>query len=332
MVQASGRPTIIDVAAASGLSRSVVSRVLTGTGSASLEARDKVLVAAAKLGYRPNSAARTLVTGRSQTVGVLVRRVTDPAYSHLIVGLQDRATHYRYRTLTVTGNLDVGSERDGLQTLLSLQVDGLVIGSGSLSADAIIDVAQRAATVVCWRDVPGVDVVRVDERSSAEELLGHLAGLGHRIMGFLTVRNSLNAVAKSRAVRAAAARLGITLINVPASYDLKDAYQATQVLVRDHPEVTAVIGLSGWAGVGALTALTDAGLSVPGDVSVACYNAVELDDIPQLGLTNMRQSSETAAAFAMDMIMDRLADPAKRPSRHLISAELVLGKTAGPAR
>lgn len=332
MAQLSGRPTILDVAAASGLSRSVVSRVLTETGSVSPRAREKVLAAAVKLGYRPNTAARTLVTGRSQIIGALIRKVTDPGYSHLMVGLQDRASHYGYRILSVTGNLDVESERAGLHTLLSLPVDGLVIGSGRLSPTAIVEVASRAATVVCWRDVPGLDVVRVDEQQSADVLLNHLADLGHRTIGLLTVKDHYSAVARLKAIRAAAAVAQVQLVQVTAGYDFDESRSASAALLRDHPEITAVIGLSGWAGVGALSAAEDAGLQVPEQISVACYNAVLFDDIPQLGLTNMRQSNETAAAISIDLIMERLADPSRRPSRRLVPAVLVVGATTGPVR
>jgi DNA-binding LacI/PurR family transcriptional regulator len=308
-----------------------VSRVFTDTGAVSPKARVKVLAAAKKLGYRPNTAARTLVMGRSKTIGALIRQVTDPGYSHLIVGLQERAAHYGYRILTVTGNLDTESELDGLETLLSLQVEGLVIGSGRLESSEIASVARRAATVVCWRDVPEVDVVRVDESASAATLIRHLAALGHRDIALLEAEHH-NATARIRAIRAAAAKHGVTLRRVPAGYLREECEEATTALIRHQPLVTAVVGLSGWAGVGALSALQDAGLAVPGDVSVACYNAVVFDQIPQLGLTNMRQSNENIAAIAIDTIIERLANPSKPRSRHLVRADLVAGRTTGPVR
>ncbi|MEV6283981.1 LacI family DNA-binding transcriptional regulator [Kribbella sp. NPDC051770] len=326
------RPTILDVAAEAGLSRSVVSRALTGTGSVSEAARSQALAAAERLGYRPNTAARTLVTGRSKTIGALIRKVTDPGYSHLIVGLQERATHHAYRVLTVTGNLDVDSERAGLDTLLSLQVDGLVIGSGKLPPETISKVANRVPTATCWRQVPGVDSVQVDEQRSADALFEHLATLNHQHVAVLAVRNHFSAEARLAAIAQAAERHDLKLLHVDAGYDLDECTKATALLLQTNPEVTAVIALSGWGGVGALTALEAAGLQAPRDMSVACFNAVLFDDIPQLDLTAMAQSHEEAAALAVDLIMDRLADRGRPAQHRTIQSTLHRGKTTGPAR
>lgn len=328
----SRRPTIIDVAREAGVTRSVVSRALTGNGSVSQVARERVLAAATKLGYQPNVAAQALVGGRSKTIGALVRRVTDPSYAHLIVGLQERASSYGYRILSVTGNLDTASERAGLETLLSLRVDGIVIGSGRLSNKAITEVSQQVPTVMLWRDVPGVDVVRADERPTSEALFRHLSELGHRVVGFLSAPTQYNrgAVAKSESVRTTAAKLGIEIVAVKAGYDYEECRAATTRLLSERSDVTAVLGLSGWAAIGAMAAVDSVGLRVPDDVSVACFNSPLFDDVPQLGLTSVRQPPEDAAGLAVDLVLERIQGSDVPPQKRLITGTFRSGRTTGP--
>lgn len=328
------RPTIHDVARVAGATRSVVSRALTGTGSVSPQTRDRVLAAAAELGYRPNRNARTLVTGRSRIIGALARKVTDPAYGYIIAGLQDQATHFNYRVLTITGNLDTASEREGLQTLLSLQVDGMVVGSGRLSDKSILDVAKQVPTVVLGRTVSGVDAVNHDETRTTAELLGHLSDLGHRTVGFLAVPTQYNrgAVAKTRSVREVAANLGITLVVENAGNEFAPSEKATSRLLASHPEITAVLGLTSFAGLGAISALQAAGLRVPQDMSVACFNDPLLGHIPQLGLTGVLQSQEELGRRAVDLIIERLADPSRSVQRRLVTGIFEAATTTSPAR
>ena len=334
MAVSAGRPTIHDVARVAGVTRSVVSRAMTGTGSVSPQARERVLAAAAELGYRPNSSARTLVTGRSHTIGALARKVTDPSYGYVIAGLQERATHYGYRVLTVTGNLDTNSEREGLQTLLSLQVDGMVVGSGRLSNRSILEIAEQTATVVLGREVPGVDSVNHDEERTTDQLLGHLHELGHRALGFLTAPTQYNrgAVAKSAAIRATAARLGMSLVNEAAGNEYEPSIAATARLVAAHPEVTALVGMTSFSALGAMTALTAAGLDVPGDVSVACFNDPLLGSIPQLGLTGVLQSQEQLGHHAVDLVIERLTTPGGPAQQRWVTGEFRAGSTTGPVR
>lgn len=333
MPTSSGRPTIIDVARTAGVTRSVVSRALTGTGSVSQRAREQVRAAVAELGYQPNSAARTLVTGRSGIIGALARRVTDPMYASIIAGLQERATYYNYRVLFITGNLDTASEREGLKTLVSLQVDGIVIGSGRLSNRAITEVAGQTAAVVVGRKVPGVDMVDHDESGTTADLFDHLLRLGHRRVGFLAPPTQYNrgAVGKTDSVRGTAARLGIELVSESAGYEFGQCREATSRLITAHPEISAVVGLSGFAGLGAMTALEAVGLRVPGDISVACFNDPLLDEIPQLALTGVRQAQEDLAHQAVDLILERLSDPGRAPQRRLVTGTFHPGATTARA-
>lgn len=334
MPVSAGRPTIHDIARVAGVTRSVVSRALTGTGSVSPQARERILAAAAELGYQPNRAARTLVTGRSKIIGALARKVTDPSYGYIIAGLQDRATRYNYRVLTITGNLDTALEREGLQTLVSLQVDGLVVGSGRLSNTSIVEFAQQVPTVVLGRDVPGVDAVDHDETHTTAELLGHLWDLGHRIIGFLAVPTQYNrgAVTKTKSLRKVAGHLGMTLVVENASNEFAPSRGATVRLLAAHPEITAVVGLTSFAGLGAISALEAAGLQVPQDMSVVCFNDPLLGDIQQLGLTGVLQSQEQLGHQAVDLIIERLADPSRPVQRRLVTGTFKVGATSSRAR
>lgn len=324
-------PTIKDVAAAAGLSRSVVSRALSGVGSVSPLAADRVRRAAAELGYRPNSAARTLINGRSDTIGALIRQVDTPSYAELIVGLQARATEHHRRILVVTGNLDVDAEIAGLDTLLSLRVDGLLIGSGKLPPVAIAEAAAAVPTVVHGRSSVAADSVQWDESLSARLMLEHLTALGHREIVLFAVPEHYTSEAQLQAIRAESHRRGVTLRETSASYNAAECRVVARTVRDELAGATAVITLSAWAGIGALSGLQDAGIHVPQQMSLVCYDGGFFAPIPGLGLTSVDRDHRFAGRVAVDLIMERIADRRRAVRTRLVPPSLTVGRTTGPA-
>src|SRR5262249_21374309 len=139
-------PTIRDVAERAGVSKSVVSRVLRGSGVVSPKSREAVTAAADALGYRPNAAARSLVQRRSFNVGVLVSDLHNPFFAEIIDGIEAEAARGGYRMLIATGNRDRNAEADALEALLELRTDGLILLAPRLGRSQVAR-AGRAAPV-----------------------------------------------------------------------------------------------------------------------------------------------------------------------------------------
>ncbi len=144
-------PTILDVAARAGVSKSSVSRVLQGSPLVSEEARAAVLAAIEELGYRPNAAARTLARRQSHSIGVLVSDLHNPFFPMVLDGIDEVAEEHQYTSLIVRGKRRSQTEEHALGRLLELQVDGIVAVTERLSRAAIMEAARAAPLVTLTR-------------------------------------------------------------------------------------------------------------------------------------------------------------------------------------
>ena len=326
-------PTIIDVAKAAGVSKSVVSRVLTGNGQVSPDARSKVEKTVAALGYSSNAAAQALALGRTKNIGLLLRRSTSPFYGKLMFDLQAHAAQAGYRMLAVTGNLDNDSESHALQTLLELRVDGLIIGSGNLPTEQILPIAASLPTVVVSRPAPGsaADVVQVDAAGQATEASRLLARHGHRRVGLITVPNSLSAASRLAALRERLGADGFELIEATGSYDFPQASVAAAELLSVPDRPTAVLSLSADGGWATLREAERSGLTVPGELSVLCFDEPDHGFAASRELTSITQGGQQLPDSAWRLLADRLEQPGLPPREVLVLGPTVAGSTFGPA-
>lgn len=255
-----GRPTIIDVARAAGTSKSVVSRVITGKGSVSADARARVVAAMAQLGYRSNPAARTLQSGRFGSVGVLLRNVTSAFYCTLFASLQRLASVDGSRVVGATGNMIQGSERAALDNLLDLGVDALIIGSGTMPIRTITRVSERIPTVVLTRPVPdtAASAVYDDPDQHARLCVGALWEAGHRDIALFDA-TAFSAQPRIQAIRREANERGMRLNTVSAGYDLQPGREAARVWLAGARQETGLLFLGFEAAVGAMYELGQAG-------------------------------------------------------------------------
>lgn len=182
----SPRVTISDVAKAAGVARATAARVLGGYGSVHPGLQDKVRDAAATLGYQPNTLARSMATGVTHTIGVVVADIGNPFFAGVTRGIADSARAAGYDTIVVNTDERVDREQDAVRVLLGKQVDGLVVASavGATGDPAHLrDAAARGVPVVAVdRELPTLDVdtVVIDNRDVARQAVAHLIGAGHR--------------------------------------------------------------------------------------------------------------------------------------------------------
>ena len=170
--------TISDVARRVGVATSTVSRALTRPGRVSEELRQKVVAAASELGYYPNPQARSLTSGRTGCVALLVPDVTNPYFCGLIRGTQTqlRARGYRHLLVDIENNDEI--EVAALAELPS-SVDGLVVMGAHVSDERLVRVSRRVPIVIINREVEGVPSVVVDTPTALVEALQYLVSLGH---------------------------------------------------------------------------------------------------------------------------------------------------------
>jgi LacI family transcriptional regulator len=333
------RPTILDVAERSGVSKSTVSNVIRSSASVSPDRQRRVLQAVAELGYRPNGLARQLVLQRTSTLGVVVGDLGNPFYGELVKLLERRA-HERGYTTTVS-NTDGRPEREAARVaaLIEQRVAGIAMlqfsGDRSILDDLIAD---GIALVVVSSTDARVDSVGVDETHGVSLAVQHLTGLGHRRIAYVTsplVEERTNRARHdsfSSACREAGCEQAATL-SLDVEAVLARAAGATDALA----EAIAGGGATGFAAandivaVALVEAVERLGVSVPAEVSVVGFDGIGLGALARIGLTTVAQPREQLAAAGIGLLLDRIeSGPAAPPRQMLLEPRLVVRSTTAP--
>lgn len=328
-------PVMADVARLAGVSHQTVSRVVNGQNNLRPETRERVQQAIRQLGYRPNSAARALVTRRSATIGVIGSKsgFWGPSTVHRTIQAAGRAAGY-YVSSANLQNLHREELVDAINHLRDQSVEAIVLIGGT---DDALEVARAQddlgtpVVVVEGEAAKSRWTVGVDQVAGAELATGLLLELGHTEILHLAGPPAWSE-ARSRhagfqnAMHAAGLRPSPPVLG---DWSARSGYEAGLAIAR-RDDVTAVFCANDQMALGLLRALNEAGLSVPGDVSV-----VGFDDIPEAAylippLTTVRQDFTAVGRRAIEIIQAAIAgEPG--PER-LISPELVVRASSDAPR
>lgn len=333
-------PTIIDVAARAGVSKSLVSMVMRDDPGVSEARRSAVLAAAAELGYRPNRAAAILAGTRTRTIGVVVDDFRNPWYVPMLDGVRAAlAPHGLRLTLADThANAHLGSSP--FDDLVSLRVDGVVLAAES-TADLVIPPGLPVVVAGERASAPeGLDVVASDEAAGGRMATGHLLELGHRRVAHLTGPGG-SAAARRRATVERLVASGVEPIVLDGDATSEQAgYETARRALADHPDLTAVFAANDVMAMGAIAAARDAGLRVPEDLSVIGHDETPLAASPLLRLTTVDPHNEEVGRLAAARLVERIGGsgggsdgwPDGAHTRTLVEPSLVVRSTTAPPR
>ncbi|MFC7554440.1 LacI family DNA-binding transcriptional regulator [Pseudoroseomonas wenyumeiae] len=306
-----GRATVASLARRAGVATSTVSRALRNDPRISPEVRARIIALAAEVGYTPNALARTLVSGRSGLIGLVLGPMDNPFYAEMMQQIVSQAAARGWRLLLL--HAGAGPIEDATAAaLLQYRVDGCLITSAELSS--------RAASVCAENRVPLVMVNRVarehgsavscDNLAAGESLADLLMEAGHRRLAVIT-GNPGTSTGLERAEgfvrRVVAAGLPAPLL-LPGGASHAAGYAAGQAMAalpaEQRPD--AVMGVSDILAMGAMDALREAGLSVPGDVSVVGVDGIAAAGRAPYRLTTVAQPLEAMIARGLDMLLARI--------------------------
>jgi DNA-binding LacI/PurR family transcriptional regulator len=327
------RVTSYDVALLAGVSQSAVSRCFKPGASVSKATMARVMKAAAALDYIPNAAARSLITRRSNMVAVIITNQANLYYPELLAELSQQITRRGKRVLLFT--LSREPEVDHvLADVWQYQVDG-VIAAARLSDEQVAEFERRHVPLVVFNrslSEQSVNSVMCDQVEAGRMLVSRLAAAGHRQFGIIDgpVHSSV-AAERRRGACERLAELGLPPpVVVPGSYDYASGARGLRDLIAQMGGVPdAVICGSDVMAIGCLDcARHELHIDVPGQMSVAGFDAVEPSNWLSYNLTTLRQPIQKMAQAAADLLAGVIERHETQPERRIFSAQFIEGATA----
>jgi LacI family transcriptional regulator len=326
-----------DVARVADVSLTTVSRVVNGHPNIKHDTRERVRTAMDDLGYVAHLSARALASGRSQMIGLLTQEVSN-AFSYAVIsGVDEQVAEYDYDLLLCTTHTRREKEAGYVARLAHGMVDGLLIVLPRGLPDYVEQLKADAFPFVLIdydADAPGCTVVNATNRNGARGAIGHLLGLGHRRIGFITGRPNVGATIERLAgFREAMAEAGLAVADediVPGTFMEPGGYAAAMTLLCRPSPPTAIFASSDAAAIGVLRAARELGVSVPGDLSL-----IGFDDIPEASfltprLTTVRQPLRDMGRTAVRQLVSMLSDPRQPPTRLVLETELIIRESTAP--
>ncbi|WP_207930560.1 LacI family DNA-binding transcriptional regulator [Streptomyces hainanensis] len=304
------RPTIVDIAAAAGVSKSLVSLALRGDEGVSDATRARILGVADELGYRSNTLARGLVQGRTMLLGVLLTDLANPYHTEVVAGVEEAADAEGFTALLAHGRNDRRRLEQQLDALLQLSVDGVVVISSWLDPRVLTEAARRAPVVMVGRPAEhptGVDTVANDDAAGATAAVEHLAGLGHRRIAHIAGSRRPAARARREGYLAAMRRAGLAAeaaVHTIGDDTGRRAAAAAELLEAAAP--TAVFAVNDLAALAVLDRAHVLGVPVPDRLSVVGYDNTGLAETVRPRLTSVDQPRATMGRLAVTLLLERL--------------------------
>jgi LacI family transcriptional regulator len=330
--------TIRDVARLSGVSPMTVSRVINDSERVSPETRRRVEQAISELGYVPSRLARGLSRQRTGTLAVIVPDVANPFFTAILRAAEEVARRADYHMILGDTRSDLNVERDVIEELIAHRVEGIMIAPVSdRSATHLRRLAEFGVPfVLIDRTVPGIDcdVVLGDSSGGARRLVEHLVGLGHRRIGFIVESGDVSTARDRRAgYEAALSGAGIALdpaLVVSATADPNGGSAGMSRLLELDERPTAVFTVNNLAAVGAIEAVRAAGLEVPDDVALVCFDDIEYASRLYPFLTAMEQPAQTFGTLGAQLLLERIEG--RGPERRhavVLPGEFIIRKSCG---
>lgn len=331
--------TLHDVAREAGVSISTVSRALNGQPFVSADVRDRVQRASEALGYRPDVAARSMRTGTTGAVGLVVSDISNPLLAAVARATDLALNPAGYALMIANSANDAEHEAELITAFQQRRLDGLIIATADEGAVGLSNrVAAFQAAVLLDRDVPGsrADAVLSDHAAGLGDAIRHLVGLGHRrialIAGTPAQRGSR---VRIETYDAELEQLGVARDGAlcrPGEMTVADGYRAVgEVLALPDPP-TAIIAGNNQLFAGLFAAIRDLGRRIPDDLSVVACEETELTSLHNPPLDVVRRDMDDLGRTAAELLLARLATPGRRRRQIVLPTVFEARGSSGPPK
>jgi Transcriptional regulators len=327
--------TIKDVAREARVSVATVSRVLNGSGPVSDETKRRIREVAGRMRYVPHGGARSLITSRTDTLGVLLPDLYGEFFSEVMRGMDDTAQRSGFHLLISRSHAD----NDGVDAAMRAmrgRVDGVVVMSPDLDADSLLNIPTTIPVVLLCSVSRGneLDSLTIHNCRGAREMVSHLVSLGHRRIAIIKgARRNYDAAERLRGYRMALRDAGIApdrTLEREGGFTEVGGYSATLDLLALEPRPTAIFAANDSMAIGALSALRESGVQIPDDMSVAGFDDIPLARYMDPPLSSVRVPICHLGSRAIEMLLHGVAHKnGHARKRERVSTELVIRRSCG---
>ena len=332
---------IAEIAKRANVSTATVSRAINQSGPVKAATARKVWRAITELNYYPNSHARTLVSGRSRLIGLIVSDITNPFFPELIRSFEDHAARQQYDLLLTSTDYLTTRMTSCLRRMLERKVDGVAMMTSEMDLSLIKELGRRGVPLV-FMDVgqvgPKMSHVAIDYANGIRQAVDHVAGLGHKHIGFISGPLDLHSARTRRqafldAIRGHRLTPDKRLIR-EGTHTAEGGNKAMAAILRLTRRPTAVVCSNDWTAIGALRAIHAAGLKVPADISLVGFDDIPLVSYTTPPLTSVRMSAADVGATAFDALFQLIGAERLEGDVYQVPTRLVVRESTArpPAR
>ena len=304
--------TLKDVAKAAGVSYATVSRALSGSSQIGSETRERVLKLCDEMGYTTNFVARSMVTKRTNLIGLVVPSVDNQFMSELAYHAEVSARSHGYNIMLCDSGPDLRQEKTVVKLLLGRQVDGiLIVPQSSRSYESLKPYLDQTPTVFLsenLRDQPQ-SYVAVDNSRGTYLGTQYLYGLGHRDILYFGQRQSTTHQLRAEGYLKACQELGLAPRYFNSEYtrsSIQGGYQLAKELFQKPLDYTAIFASTDSNALGVLTAADELGIDIPGRLSLIGFDNISATALSRIDLTTIDQPKKAMAVQAVDMLRDKI--------------------------
>lgn len=325
------RPTMKDVARLAGVSIQTVSVVVNGKREISPETRERVLAAIKQLGYQPYNVARSLRTGSTCTIALVVSDITNPFFASMAYTVEDYAHASGYNLILYNTHSDLDRERKYIEIATQRGVDGLLFVATKDQTPGLETLKTAGIPVVVIDRIPdnydGPSVI-LDNVKTGRLVAEHFLDLGHthfaHISGPLDLLLSRERMAGFQETIAAHGLEPGPSVPGDDNWSCASGYRAMRTLLENTPRPTAVFAANDRMAIGAMRAIVEAGLRIPEDISVAGVDDIEFAAFQSPPLTTVRQNLVSVATCGITLLLDILQGKEPLETRIVFEPELVI--------
>jgi LacI family transcriptional regulator len=327
--------TIKDVAREAGVSVATVSRVWNEAAFVSPDTRQRVAEVAARLGYSPHGAARSLITRTTHAIGVLLPDLYGEFFSEIIRGIDHTAQDSGYHIL-VSSSHDSKDEIDAALRSMRGRVDGMVIMSPDLEAQQTLHSLQGSFPVVLLNggaESKAFDTITIDNHEGATAMVRHLVARGHKRIAMIGgPQRNYDAAERLRGYESALSESAIARdasLVVQGDFSELSGHRAVQRLLALDPRPTAIFAANDSMAIGALSALREHGLRVPEDMAVAGFDDIPLARYMNPPLSTVHVDISLLGERAAALLLSTLQQGPRARQQQQLSTTLVIRASCG---